>query len=236
MNYEAFKSAFMTALQQSRLPVIGIGGEERIDPRSLGREFVVYVEPIGRGLSPPLRVSGSISFRWDALLTARMATREEDLLTELHGRDSAEGINTDQPWVRVDIVLRAGLEWGKSLPMPDQAAWAGWIHETRGRLEEVERIVSDDVVREIPGRLPAVLAWQGDPEIKLRCEQDGGLRLEEIRIAAFQGIEVPRQWDDPEREPDDDPSAALIALFERVRAALHAWSETADHLLPIPAP
>ncbi len=234
MNYEAFKSAFMAALRQSRLPMIGTGGQERIDPCSLEREFVVHVEPIGRGLSAPFHVSGSISFRWDALLTARMATVERDLLTELHGRESAAGMETEQPWVRVDIVLRAGLEWGKSLPMPGRVAWADWMREIRGRLEQIERIVSEDVVHEIPGRFPAVLAWQGDPEIKLRCDANGELHLEEIRIAAFQGVDVSRQWDDPQREPDEDPDAALVALFERVRAALHAWGETTDHLLPRP--
>jgi len=233
MNYEAFKLAFMAALRESGLPVTGSEGEERIDTRTLDREFVVYVAPIGCSLSPPWYVSGSASFRWDALLTARMATREEDVLVELHGRESATGIETEQPWVRVNIVLRAGLEWGKSLPMPDEAAWKGWFVETRGRLEEVERIVSDDVVREIPGQLPAILAWQGDPEIKVRCDDDGALLLEQIRIDAFQIIELPRQWDDPDRKPDADPSDALVDLFERVKAALHAWSETADHLLPM---
>lgn len=37
-------------------------------------------------------------------------------------------------------------------------------------------------------------------------------------------------WDDPEREPDDHRAEQLAAMFERVRAALHARTEVLDHL------
>lgn len=232
VNYDTFKSGFMMALQQSRLPMIGLRGHETLDPDSLNREYVVYVEPIGREMTPPFHVSASVSFRWTALLTARMTTIEEDVLVELLGREDAEGLDTEQPWVRVDTKLRAGLEWGKSLPMPSAKAWATWIRETLGRLENVERIVSDDVVREIPDGGHAVLAWQGDPRIKIRCNPDGELRLEEVEVHAFQGIDLPRQWDDSDRDHDDDPDEQLAAMFKRVRAALFAWGEMVDHLLP----
>jgi len=234
MDYDAFKLAFMSALQEARLRLLNPQGEEWLDRRTLDREYRVYVEPVGSEVSPPFRVTASISFRWDALLTARMATCEEDVITELYGRDPGRAVQTEKPWVRVDIRLRAGLDWGESLPMPSRDSWAGWTREALARLESVDRVVSEDVAREIPGDGPAILAWQGDPEIKLRCTATGEVRLEQVRLAAFQAIDLPRQWDDPDRDDDADPYEQLAEMFERVEAGLHAWGEVADHLLPAP--
>lgn len=77
-----------------------------------------------------------------------------------------------------------------------------------------------------------MLAWQGDPQIKIRCNPGGELRLEEVEVHAFQGIDLARQWDDPDRDHDDDPDEQLAAMFKRVWAALFAWGEMVDHLLP----
>ena len=62
VNYETFKSAFMLALKKSGMPMIGITGHEKLDLASLDREYVVYVEPIGRNITPPFHASASVSF------------------------------------------------------------------------------------------------------------------------------------------------------------------------------
>jgi hypothetical protein len=231
MNYDEFKAAFLGALTESGLPAVGmVPAAEILDLRSTDRTVTVYVEPIGREIGEPFHVSGAISWRWDALITARTATREEDVLAELLGREDADAVETERPWLRIDIKLRAGLEFGKSIPMPPPSTWAKWSREAIGRLENIERLVSEDVTRETPEGRHAILAWQGDPEIKVTCSPVGGLRLEAISLSAFQVIELPRQWDDPEREPDDDPREQLVAMFRRVKAALYAWGEVMDHL------
>jgi len=66
------------------------------------------------------------------------------------------------------------------------------------------------------------LPW-GDPELKASCNPLGELRLEAISVSAFQGVDLPRVWNDTDREPDDDPYDQLEAVFQRVRAALYAW-------------
>lgn len=66
----------------------------------------------------------------------------------------------------------------------------------------------------------------------MTCNAIGELRLEAISVSAFQMIDLPRKWDDPERDPDDDPHEQLRAMFARVRAALHARGEVMDHLRP----
>jgi hypothetical protein len=231
VNYDEFKVAFLHALHDSRLPTIGPPPhEEVLDLRSTDRTLSVYVEPIDRDMARPFHVSAAISFRWDALQAARTATCEEDLVAELLGEEAREEA-TERPWLRVDIELRAGLEWGKGIPMPAPATWAKWSREALGRLENIERLVSDDVTRETTQGDFAVLAWQGDPVVKLVCGPGGELRLEEVRVHAFQGIDLPRKWNDG-RELDEAPHDQLAAMFARVRAALHAWAEVTDHLRP----
>ena len=88
---------------------------------------------------------------------------------------------------------------------------------------------SGDVARETTDGHLEILAWQGEPEIKLTCTPLGELRLQSVEIGAFQIIELPRRWDDPDREPDDGPQDQLAAMFRRVKAALVAWVDVMDH-------
>ena len=231
MNYDEFKTAFIASLKDSGLPIISVAPvEEMLNLRSMDRTCTVYVEPVGRQIGGPFRVTGSISWRWGTLQTARTATTEEDLLTELLGSDEGGEIDTERPRLRVDIQLRAGLPYGKSIPLPDARVWAKWSREALGRLENIERLVTEDVTRETPDGRIAILAWQGDPEVKLACNPNGELRLEAISVRAFQGIDLPRHWDDPERETDEGPYEELTAMFQRLKAALYAWGEVMDHL------
>lgn len=231
MNYDEFRAVFVETLKRSGLPPLGfVPGQETLDLRTTDRTCTTHVEPIDRDVGGPFHVSGTISWRWSALHAARTATTEEDLLAQLLGRDDEE-LQTERPWLRVDIKLRAGLVVGRSLAMPKPAAWARWSREALTRLESVEPLVTADVPREVSKGHHAILAWQGDPEIHLTCTPVGELRLESITVHAFQGIDLPRRWDHPDREPDDEPHEQLAAMFRRVKAALHAWGEVMDHLV-----
>ncbi len=232
MNYDEFKAIFLHALRESELPTVGgVPSEEILDLRSTDRTLKVYVEPVGRAISGPFHVNGVVSWRWTALQTARTATTEKDLLAELLGREDAHSVETERPWLRIDIELRAGLEFGKSIPLPSPATWAKWNREATGRLRGVERLVTEDVTRATPDGNHAVLAWQGEPEVRVTCNRRGELRLESLTVSAFQGIDLPRKWDDAKHEPDDDPDERLTAMFQRVKAALYAWAEVMDHLV-----
>ena len=231
MNYDEFRAAFLESLRESGLPTLGPPPhEEVLDLRSAERTLKVHVEPVGRDVGRPFYIAGTISWRWDALQTARTLTTEEDLLREVLGEEDTDVIETERPWLRIDIKLRAGLEHGKSLPLPDAKVWARWSREALGRLEEVERLVSEETTRLTPEGRHAILAWQGDPEITITCNALGQLRLQAVEIRAFQGIDLPRKWGDSEREPDEAPYRQLAHLFKRVKAALYAWGEVMDHL------
>jgi hypothetical protein len=230
VNYDEFKAAFLQALWASGLSTIGrVPAEERLDLGSTDRSLVVYIEPAERGLERPFHVSGVVSWRWDALQTARTTTTEEDLLTGLVGRDGARALETVRPWLRIDVQLRAALEVGRSIPLPSPAQWTRWRRE--GASRSIPRVVTDDVSHDTAGGSRAVPAWQGEPEIHATCDRRGDLRLESLSLSAFQGIELPRVWDDPERKRDGDPHEQLTAMFGRVKVALAAWGEALDRLL-----
>ena len=231
MNYDEFKQAWGRALRESRLPILGAtDGEETVDFRSMDRTFTTHVEPVGGQEMEPFHVTATLSWRWNCLLTARTTTTEEDLLSELLGRQGAHGIDTERPWLRVDVKISASLSHGKAIPMPTSAVWAKWTREAYGRLERIEPLVPDEDVREGRQGGLEILAWQGAPTAKVTCGVDGNLKLERVDISAWQAIELPRQWDDSDREPDEHPARQLDEMFNRARAALHAWMQVVDHL------
>ncbi|HEY9593899.1 MAG TPA: hypothetical protein VHE79_05440, partial [Spirochaetia bacterium] len=228
MTYEEFRSAFMEALKESRLGMIGLWPEEKINLRTTNRALKVYLEPLRRSDAEPFHVAATISWCWDSLLTARSETKEEDMLTELFRREAADMV-PELPHLRVDLKLNASMPWGKPLPMPTKAAWSSWAREVMGRLESIEPLTPDEHVRESPDGNLEVLAWQGSPKAELSCSPTGELQLEGVSIEAMQIMTLPRTLDSNE-PPDDAPREQLQDMFHRVRAALTAWSESLDHL------
>jgi len=233
VTYDEFKQAWIGALRESGLPVIGVEPiKESLDLRFMDRTVWSAVEPFGRQDNPPFHISAAFEYRWDALQQARTATTEEDLLSELLGRDDVRKVRTERPWLRVDVTLRATLAFGKTIPMPSLPAWAKWAREAIGRLERVEPVVPDETTRTGRGGRMEILAWQGEPKASVRVAPDGTLSLDSVKLASWQAIELPRKWDDPSRKPDKPPEQQLVAMFLRVKLALHAWMEVMDHLRP----
>jgi hypothetical protein len=235
VTYDEFRQAWIAARRESELPLLSAHeGEESLDLGSLARTFKTFVEPVGGQEADPFHVAAALSWRWDALLTARSATTEEDMLTEVLGRERVWGhkVNTERSPMRIDVTLSASLPHGKAIPMPGATVWAKWAREVHGRLERIEPLVPDKTTRETrDGRLE-VLAFQGEPVAKIFCGADGGLKLDGVEVAAFQIIELPRRWDDRDRKPDPHPSPQLHEFFARVRAGLHGWMQAVNHLTP----
>lgn len=233
MTYDELKKAWIRALQESGLPIVGVESvDESLDLRLMHRKVRSVVETFGRQDNPPFHISAVFEYRWDALNSARTATTEEDIMSELLGRDSARKVRTARPWLRVDVTLRASLPYGKSIPMPSPVAWSKWAREAIGRLERTEPVVPEEVTREGRGGHLEILAWQGEPEARVLVAPDGTLKLDGIVLRSWQAIELPRRWDDPSRRPDKPPDGQLVAMFARVKASLNAWMEVMDHLLP----
>jgi hypothetical protein len=81
-----------------------------------------------------------------------------------------------------------------------------------------------------------VPAWQAEPRAGLRCAPDGRLVLTRVELSAWQGIYLPRQWDDPERTWDEGwDHQAMDDFARRVAGALREWEDSLQHLLPATA-
>ena len=139
---------------------------------------------------------------------------------ELLGRDGYYLV-TEQPWLRVDIILRATLPMDAPMSMPDAGVWRRWAAEVTTRPAPFLPVGGGEVDQGEPA-----LCWRGEPTARLQCDPDDGqLYLSGVELSAWQGIDLPRQWDNPDRQPDPWPEAQLAEFAERVRRVLQVWEE-----------
>jgi hypothetical protein len=120
MRYEDFLDLWNQCLDESDLRIFGLP-RQTLDLGSMDRTYEVFVEPARRHDAEPFTITARFKWRWDALQSARTATCESDMMTELLGREDAEDIDTELPWMRLDVVLAATLEWGKAQPLPHRS-------------------------------------------------------------------------------------------------------------------
>ncbi len=191
----------------------------------MARTYKVYVLLGQAEQVEPFDVSARLSWTWDALQAARTATTEEDTLAEFVG-DEHRHMDTERPWLRVDVALNATLPWGSPLPLPPPAQWRRWVAEVARRLDPLlsthwERR-DDDMM---------ILAHRAEPEAEVQPDADGQLLLTGVKLEAWEGIDLPREWDDPDRE-EEDPHEQLADFVGRMWNALRAWNQTLTHLLP----
>jgi hypothetical protein len=174
MNYESFRLAWRDGLRAS-----GLRGthseEETIDLRCLDRRWQGYVHPHAGQDAEPWFVTARVAWRWSALQSARTATTEEDLLTELFG-DSDEA-TTEPAWLRVDVELLATLPLRSAFPVPEAALLRAWSREVIGRLQTTEPLLptSEEAAAFVGLVGPG---WLGTPAGGVQCEPDGRLAIE----------------------------------------------------------
>jgi len=76
-----------------------------------------------------------------------------------------------------------------------------------------------------------VLSSRSKPAARLRCDPNNGeLYLTRAELSAWQRLDLPRQWDNPDREPDPWPETQLTDFAGRVREALLVWKDCLGHL------
>ena len=226
MNYETFRSLWSQTLGARDLKLFEHTIQETMDTVSLKRSYRALVRRQQERSAPsPFSVSAELTWDWDALLTARFATTEEDMLTEVFGRKRRPK-NTLAPWLRLDVRLLAMVQGDGFYPFPGSSAWRDWA-----------AMVFADVSPHFPNvmegdpEMPSVVSWCQEPEIQLTCSAGGQLYLLGASLAAAQIIHMPRQWDDTQRRPDPDPQKQLIEFFRRVQSGLEAWQGALDELL-----
>jgi hypothetical protein len=225
MNYHDFRMLWHEALDAAGLLPHPLWPAETLDLRQMSRAYSLYVSLGGGHGARPFYTTAELEWNWNATLSARSATTEEDLLIEVLGQDGYDLV-TERPWIRVDVTLNGTLPWDSPLPMPDAPTWRRWVGEVTNRLAPILPIRSEEDEYGV-----RALSWCGEPEARARCGPDGRLYLRGVYLSAWQGIDLPRQWDNPDRELDDWPEVELADFTSRVNRALQAWESCLKHLL-----
>lgn len=225
MNYEDFRATWNDALQASGLIEIPFSSQETVNAASMDRNYQVFVTST-QGYTHPraFSVSAKLSYRWDALLTARFATTEEDMLIGIYGRKQLP--KTLMPLLRLDVQFQANINHNVLFPIPDNSALHKWVDTV---FSSVFPLFPTDI--DESAAMPEVYSWCQEPEVQLICSDNGQFFLKGLSMAAAQMIKLPRQWDDPHRRPDPSPEEALITLFESVYQGLEVWQNALEALV-----
>lgn len=226
MNYDWFRTLLHQALDDTGLSPHPLSIAETIELRNMNRVWIAYVSLGGERRVESFTTTAKLEWHWDATLSARNTTTEEDLLMQLLGRDGYYLV-TERPWLRIDATLNATLPWDSPLPLPPADAWRRWVDEVSARSSQLLPIESE---RDRDGL--KVRAGRSDPEARFCCAPDGNLALSSVHLSAWECIELPRRWDNPDREEDDSPEDDMADWAERVRLALQAWENCLQYLLP----
>lgn len=223
MTFDEMIAAFVAAIRRSDLRTVP-GPDVSLDQRSMDRTARFDLDPTRFSDRPSLHTGGHLSFRWSALDTARAHTSESDVVAQLLGPRTRLP-QTAKRWLRLDIELSATTVWGKSLPDPGRSAWRAFRAELDGRLAGSPLVVDDAPATAVF----LIRAWQGEPTATYTCGADGTLRLDAVRLAAWQALDVPRRLD-TERVSDRAPD--LDGVLARLEAGLAIWTDALRHLEP----
>jgi hypothetical protein len=226
MNYEQFRTTWHEALTKVGMAPFLAPPTETLDLGHMNRTYQIYVRFASSRDIEPFSITAKLSWTWDALQSARTATVEEDVLMELLGMEQRY-MDTEQPWLRVDVTLSASLPLDSPLPLPEAAIWRQWVVDVTARLAP---LLPSEAGDEEQDRL--VLSWRGKPESRVRYTPDGELCLAGVRLSAWHGINLPRQWYDPEREWEERPDDQVVDFAHRVWEALEEWKRSLRLLQP----
>ena len=225
MDYQQFSDLWLEALRQARFPSLHLlHPSETIDIDSMDRSYRAYLWWPETSATKLFGVTAEISWVWDALLSARFATTEEDMLMQIYG-DFGIHEDTEPPWLRIDVTLHASISLDKHFPLPLLANWQRWVEKVNLELEPI-----------LPGgpeskeENPNFLAWRSNPEAVITFDPQGHTFLQRVSLEAWQGITLPRQWDNPEKA-DPNPDQQLFQFAMRIRRALEVWQESLAYLI-----
>ena len=222
MNYQEFRDLWHDALRRVHLQIpYPIGPTERINLRDMSRsyELVVY-----GGLHPkcePFHLTASIAWDWDATLSARYATTEEDMLMQIFGDFGIHDHDTVPPLLRMDVCLSAGVLYGTVYPMPALPQWQRWVRQASDELQLILPTGYDED--------GGICAFSDPIQASVKLLEDGRLNLESMTFKAWQAIKLPRQWDDPEKK-DPSPVGELQDFANRIARAMNALENSLARL------
>ena len=222
MDYQTFRDLWHAAVYAARLPIpYPLGPTERINLRDMSRLYELVLFGGSHPKCEPFHPTAIIEWEWDALLSARYATTEEDMFMQIFG---GFGIHEDSmpPRLRIDVKLSAVVLYKTVYPMPPLADWQRWVRKASDELQSLLPTGYDDE--------GSVCAYSEPIRAAFKLLEDGKLGLESVSFEAWQAILLPRQWDDPEKG-DPTPEEALGDFANRISKALNALENNLARLV-----
>ena len=219
MNYSTFRQIWDEALRTARFPLYPVSPEETINTETADRLYRVYLHT---GEAAGFHTTIEFKWNWDALLSARFATTEEDMLMQIFG-DFGIHEDTTSPNMRVDYILHATIAMDQYLPLPPHDRWQRWVNLVTSRVSPL--LVYDDPDEDFP------VSFSMEPQIEVICSSSGQFYLSGVHMAGFRLVTLPRQWDHPDRSEETNPDEQLLALFQRLKQAVDSWQESLKELL-----
>jgi hypothetical protein len=223
MNYQEFRDLWHDALQAARLQIPQpIGPTERINLRDMSRSYELVLYGGLHLKCEPFHLFVVIQWDWDAILSARYATTEEDMLMQIFGDFGIHDNDTVLPQLRIDVSLTANVPYGTVYPMPPLALWQLWVRQASDDLQSLLPTGYED---------DGTICAYSDPIVaNVKMLEDGSLSLEGMTFKAWQAIKLPRQWDDPEKS-DPYPDHVLLDFANRIAKAINVLENSLTHLV-----
>lgn len=223
MNYQEFRNLWHDALREARLQIpYPVGPTEKIDLRSMTRSYELIIYGSSHPKSEPFFMSAKIEWDWDATLSARYATTEEDMLMQTFGDFGIHTEETVPPQLRIDVCLSAGVTYGTIYPMPAVVQWQRWVRQ-----------VSDELKLILPTGYDedgGICAYSDLIQANVKLLEDGQFNLESMTFKAWQLFRLPRQWDDPDKR-DPSPVEELRNFANRIARAMIMMEDGLAHLV-----
>jgi hypothetical protein len=223
MNYLEFRDLWHNALRAAHLHIpYPIGPTERINLRDMSRSYEVVLHGAPHSQCEPFHLVTTIEWNWEAMLSARYETTEEDMLMQIFGDFGIHDDDTVVPLLRIDVCLSAGVPYGTVYPMAVLAQWQRWVRQTSDELQSVLPTGYEED--------GAICAYSDPIQASVQLLEDGQLNLERVTFKAWQAIKLPREWDDPEKR-DPYPDEVLADFAIRIAKAINTLENNLAHLV-----
>ncbi len=222
MNYQEFRDLWHKALKATCLQIpYPISPTEKIDLSNMSWSYELIIYGGSHPKSDPFRLTATITWDWDATLSARYATTEEDMLMQIFGDFDIRDDDTVPPQLRMDVGLTASLPYGGVYPMPALTQLQRWFKQANDELQLLLPTVYE---------MDGIYAGSEPIQPNIMLLEDGLLNLKSVIFKAWQLIKLPRQWDDPQKS-DPYPDDVLFDFANRIAKAMDVLENSLARLV-----
>jgi hypothetical protein len=104
--------------------------------------------------------------------------------------------------------------------LPEPNAWRKWASAV---IPRIPSSFSDKLEDE---NYDHIFSWCGEPSVQTTCSSSGQFYLNDVSLSGWKGITLPRQWDDPDRPPEENLFDQLVDLLTWLRENAKVWGDS----------